>query len=87
MVKPHVVGDQNGPVQQLQQRRADFIKRGRIGDHGVADTGEVLDQRRNPRARVDQRAPARHLLTVFHAHGGYFGDTAIQRVAAGGFKV
>ncbi len=87
VVKAHVVGDQDRAIQKVQQLARHLVKRRGGLHHGVADACQALDKGRNAHARIDQRAPARHLRAVFDTDGGNLGDAVNRGVAAGGLEI
>ena len=87
VVKAHVVGYQHGAFQQTQQVVGHLVKAGRLLHHGVADAGQVLNEGRYGRARVDQTAPARDFLAAFHSYSGNLGDPVMHRIPPGGFQI
>jgi hypothetical protein len=55
VVERGVVGDEDGSSEELEEAREDGLDRGRLTDHRVVDPGQVRDEARDRKARVDER--------------------------------
>ena len=86
VVETGVVRDEQATGQAFEYLVRQGGERRRIGHHAVGDAGDLLDERRNGLAGIDQRRPAFHPLAV-DGDQADFGDPVTGDVAAGGFEV
>ena len=87
-VEGRVVRDQRTALRELRHFAHHGAGRWRGAQHRVADAGQLLDERRHPRAAVHQALEAADDLPTLHQHGGDLGRTrALAGREAGGFEV
>ena len=87
VVETCVVGDEQAPVQALQGLGGNRLEGRRVGDHLIADAGELLDEGRDARAGIDQLLPFAHLTVRIDLDNPDLGDAVGRRGGAGGFEI
>jgi hypothetical protein len=87
VVEARVVGDEDAPLQALEQLRRDVVEARRGGDHLVGDAGEHLDGAGDRAAGIDQRRPLGDAAGSLDGEHRDFGDAVARRVGAGGLQV
>lgn len=79
--------DEQPPLQALQRLGGDILKGRRRRHHGIADTGQLLDERRNRHAGIDQLLPLTHGTVGIDLDDADFGDAVKGGGGTGGFEV
>jgi hypothetical protein len=73
-VESKVVAHQNGPPDELQERREHLADPGSLGDHGVADAGERRDEWGDPLVGADERLEGAEHLSAPKTGSRHFGE-------------
>jgi len=81
------MGDEQPSLQPLHDLAGDCLEGGGIGHHFVADAGQLLDERWNPHAGIDQLLPFAHRAIGIDFDNADFGDAVMGGSGAGGFEV
>ena len=87
VVEAGVVGDEAPTGEPRLDLVGDGRERRRIGDHLVADAGQLLDGGRDAAAGVHEAAPLPLDLACPHADDGDLGDAVPSGMSAGGLDV
>ena len=87
VVEARVVRDEQAPLEPGHHLARQVPEGRRVGDHLVGDAGELLDARRHPAPRVDERAPLLHHAAAVHQHDAHLDHPVVGRTAAGRLQV
>ena len=87
IVEARVVRDEQPPAQALQGFGCDFLKWWCSSHHGIADTGQLLDEGRNGYAGIDQLLPLANATVGIDLDDADFRDAINGSGGAGGFEV
>ena len=82
-----VVGRQRPAVHKFQKRRQGFLQRGSVGQHGVGDTGQADDLRRQTAVGIDKGLEGIRDLSVFQHHRADLRNGLGSDLQAGGLNV
>ena len=86
-VEPHVMSDDDGVAEELDDRGQHLTDRRRVGDHRVGDAREVGDEGWNGLVRVDESAERARDASSIDADQSDLGDAIAARYGACGLKV
>ena len=87
IVETRVVGDEQAAFQPAQDLAGERRERRRVGDHRVADAGQLLDEGRDAGFRIDQLLPFADRAVGSDGDDADLGDAVGGRRGAGGFEV
>ena len=87
VIKFGVVRDEQAAFEPAHGFGRDAFKRRGIGDHGVADAGQLLNKWRNADAGIDQLLPFAHRAVGIDFNDADFGNAVVGGGGAGGFKI